>query len=112
MQLKIMTHTLAIASHTDFRTVTGASTRWTFPSSTKISRARKHKAFTSFSRKYSHRFNRSICESSEVAEADAAAAVEERVALAELPALRDDVVGATLLLLLLWPTPELRLSPL
>lgn len=46
-------------------TVTGASTLCTFPSSTNISRARKHNAFTSFSRKYSHRFNRSICESNE-----------------------------------------------
>ena len=49
-------------------TVTGASTRCTFPSSTKISRARKQSALTSFSRRYSHRFNRSICESSEVTE--------------------------------------------
>jgi len=49
-------------------TVTGASTRCTFPSSTNISLARKHNALTSFSRRYSHRFSRSIWESSEVTE--------------------------------------------
>jgi hypothetical protein len=45
------------------RTVTGASTRCTLLSSTSISRARKQSALTSPSRKYSHRFNRSICSS-------------------------------------------------
>jgi len=45
--------------------VIGASTLCTLPSSTKISRARKHSALTSFSRKYSHLLRRSICESNE-----------------------------------------------
>ena len=46
-------------------TVTGASTRCTLPSSTNISRARRHNALTSFSRRYSHLLRRSICESSD-----------------------------------------------
>ena len=46
-------------------TVTGASTRCTFPSFTSISLARRYIAFTSFSRRYSHRFSRSIWESNE-----------------------------------------------
>lgn len=46
-------------------TVTGASTRCTLLSSTRISRARKHRALTSPSRRYSHRFSRSICSSRE-----------------------------------------------
>ena len=46
-------------------TVTGASTRWTLLSSTRISRARRHRAFTSPSRRYSHRLSRSICSSRE-----------------------------------------------
>ena len=45
------------------RTVTGASTRCTLLSSTRISRALKHKALTSPSLKYSHRLRRSICSS-------------------------------------------------
>ena len=44
-------------------TVTGASTRCTFDSSTRISRALRHKALTSPSLKYSHRLRRSICSS-------------------------------------------------
>ena len=46
-------------------TVTGASTRWTLLSSTRISLARRHRAFTSPSRRYSHRLSRSICSSRE-----------------------------------------------
>ena len=56
----------------------GASTLCTLPSSTKISRARKHSALTSFSRKYSHLLRRSICESNE--DDDAVVAVLLKVA--------------------------------
>jgi hypothetical protein len=58
--------------------VIGASTLCTLPSSTKISRARKHSALTSFSRKYSHLLRRSICESNE--DDDAVVAVLLKVA--------------------------------
>jgi hypothetical protein len=44
-------------------TVTGLSTRWTFPSSMRISRAFAHNTFTSFSLMISHRFSCSICRS-------------------------------------------------
>jgi hypothetical protein len=44
-------------------TVTGASTRCTLDSSTKISRAFAHKAFTSDSFRNSQRFSWSICRS-------------------------------------------------
>lgn len=44
-------------------TVTGASTRCTLLSSTRISLARRHRALTSPSLKYSHRLRRSICSS-------------------------------------------------
>jgi len=44
-------------------TVTGEFTRCTLLSSTRISRAFKHKAWTSSSRRYSHRVRRSICSS-------------------------------------------------
>ena len=73
-----MSRTVSMVDPTDYRrhpqkraqpqgqktlTVTGASTLCTLLSSTNISRARKHNALTSPSRKYSHRFNRSICSS-------------------------------------------------
>ena len=54
-------------------TVTGASTRWTLLSSTRISLARRHRAFTSPSRRYSHRLSRSICSSREELHTAAAA---------------------------------------
>lgn len=47
-------------------TVTGASTLCTLLSSTNISLARRHRAFTSPSRRYSHRLRRSICSSKQL----------------------------------------------
>lgn len=46
-----------------FLTVTGESTRWTFDSSTRISRALEHKALTSDSLMISQRRSCSICRS-------------------------------------------------
>lgn len=48
------------------RTVTGASTRCTLLSSTKISLARRHSALTSPSLRYSQRLRRSICSSKQL----------------------------------------------
>jgi hypothetical protein len=47
-------------------TVTGASTLCTLLSSTRISRARRQRAFTSPSRRYSHLLRRSICSSKQL----------------------------------------------
>jgi len=57
-------HILYKIENINIRTVTGASTRCTLLSSTNISLARRHKALTSPSRRYSHRLSRSICSSS------------------------------------------------
>ena len=65
-------HELCTSPHCQL-TVTGASTRWTLLSSTRISLARRHRAFTSPSRRYSHRLSRSICSSREELHTAAAA---------------------------------------
>jgi len=59
-------HTCMHRIHIKVHTVTGASTRCTFDSSTRISRALRHKALTSPSRKYSHLLSRSICSSKQL----------------------------------------------
>ena len=73
-------------------TVTGASTRWTLLSSTRISLARRHRAFTSPSRRYSHRLSRSICSSRE--ELHTAAAAAGAAAIADWAGTEAETEGA------------------